>query len=204
MGKRKTIVASVTFFLLLIGGLCWWWFSGNDAQIEKVRQMHAEAFTGKGPPSREKMEAIRLEMDKLSPRQREEVMRPMWEEMERRMDERMDKYFAMTEAQKKAFLDEEIKRMEDFGKAMAKGPPPGAGGPGGRPPGGKAGGPPGGPHGPRDMGSDASKLRRNEMRAHWSPTKRSKMNAFMSDMVKRRIELGLPPRPSPPRGGPPK
>jgi hypothetical protein len=224
MGKRKKTIGAVAVIVLLTGGLLWWWFRG-DAQVEKVKQLQAGMFEAKKPPTMEQMDEMRREMDKLTPAQREEVMRPMRERMQQDMNKRMDEYFALSPQQRMAFLDAEIQKMEkwrkDFENRMrqgnqgrngaAVGPPPGGAGggpgggpgmPGGGPPGGPKGGPGGGPGpGPWAMGADARKLFRNDMLDHFSPAQRAKMDAFFSDMQKRRIALGLSPMPAPP--GPP-
>lgn len=231
--KRRGIVIGVIATSLLVGGAVWFWCSGEDAQVEKVKELQATIFTGNGPPNREQMDAMRTEMDKLTPSQRAEVMRPMRERMEREMETRIDSYFALPPEQRAAYLDNEIRQMEQRGKEMEQrrkefesrrqqagsdangsnpGPPPGGpggpmGGPGG--PGGPGDGPggPGGPPGPMDMASDAGKVRRNDMLDHLSPAKRAKLDAFFTDMAKRRIAMGLPARPSPPgppSGGPPR
>jgi hypothetical protein len=198
MSKRKKVIGGVAAALLLVGGLVVWWWSGDNAQVEKVKQLQASMMTGNGPPSREKMEEMRQEMEKLTPAQRQQVMEPMRHEMQRRMEKTMDDYFALPAAQRPAFLDAQIKEMENRFKDFGNRRPPGGPGPGG--PGGP-GGPPGGPGGPRDMGSDTGKLRRNEMLDHMTPSRRAKMDAYFADMAKRRMELGLSPMPTPPRGG---
>lgn len=227
MRKRGIVIGVIATSLLLVGVAIWFWCSGEDAQVEKVKQLQATMFTGNGPPSREQMDEMRKAMDQLTSSQRAEVMRPMRERMEREMETRIDSYFALPQEERAAYLDNEIQRMEQFGKEMEQrrkefesrrqqtgqdangntpGPPPGGpGGPMGGP--GGPGGGPGGPPGPMDMTSDAGKTRRNNMLDHLPPTKRAKLDAYFSDVAKRRIALGLPAMPSPPGpppGGPPR
>jgi hypothetical protein len=217
--RKRTASLLVVASLLLISGVSWFLSSGSNAEVEKVKQLQATAFSGKGPPSREKMDEMRRAMDQLTPAQRDEIMRPMREQMERRMEKRLDDYFALAPEQRAAYLDKEIKEMEkrhkefesrrqqtgqgkngpDSGPPPGGGPGPGPGGPGA--PGGGPGGPGGRPPRPEEMGTDAAKQRRNDMFDHMSPSQRAKMDLFFSDMAKRRIAQGLPARPSPP--GPP-
>ena len=229
MGKRKKTIG-VILLLLLLGGGYWYWASGDDANITKVKQLQAEAFSGKGPPSREKMDEMRQAMDQLTPAQRDQVMRPMRQGMQNHMMKRIDDYFALSPEERGAYLDKEIRDMEKHQKEFEAwrkkaasqgksgngqggapggpgGGPGGSGGPGG-PGGGPGGGGPGGPGGPppgmMDRGSDTAKQFRNQMLDHMTVTQRAKMDNFISDMAKHRVSQGLSPMPtppSPPRGG---
>lgn len=228
MGKRKKTIGGILLLLVLSGGGYLYWASGEDANVTKVRQLQAEAFSGKGPPSREKMDEMRQAMDQLTPEQRDQVMRPMLQDMGRHMMQRIDDYFALSPEERGAYLDKEIREMEKRQKEFeawqkkaasqgksgnGQGLPPGGpgggpGGPGGAPGGG---GGPGGPGGPRgwpppgmmDRGSDTAKQHRNEMLDHMTVTQRAKLDNFISDMAKRRVSQGLPAVPTPPgRPGP--
>lgn len=220
MGKRKKTITAIVLLLLLGCGIYWIYASmAGNAQMEKVREMQKTLFTDKGPPDRAKMEEFRLEMDKLTPGQRMQLMEPMRRQMETQMQKRLDDYFAMNKAQRAAFLDAEIKKMEAFRKQMEKsgqngpgpgGPPPGGmGGPppgvmgGGPPPGGRGpggpGGPPRGPWSPPASGTAAERRGRNFFLNLGARAGASRMGEFMSDMAERRAAAGLSPMPEPPK-----
>jgi hypothetical protein len=223
MGKGKKITVAIILLLLLCFAGYWLYtrIVGN-AQLEKVKEMQKTLFTGNGPPNREKMEAFRVEMDKLTPGQRFQLMDSGRQQMEVQMKKRLDDYFAMDKAHRAAFLDAEIKRMEDFRKQMEKnggmngrpgpGGPGGPGGMGGPPPGGMGGPPPGGaggrqgpprggppPGGPPASGSTAERTGRNFFLNMAAGAGHARFGEFMSDMAERRVAAGLSPRPEPPR-----
>jgi hypothetical protein len=222
MGKRSKTSIAILILLLLIFGLYWMFSSREDAaQMQKVREMGVTLFTEKGPPDRSKMDAFRKEMDKLSDNQRHQMMEEHRQEMEARQEKHLDEYFAMDKAHRQAFLDAEIKRMEERRKEMESrgpegGPPPGPppGGEGGPPPGGEGGPPPdgpgggrrggggGGPHTRPATGSVAEKNRRNHFLDHQAGPRGARMGEFISDMAERRAALGLSPMPEPPRRRP--
>ena len=45
MRKRGIIIGAIAT-ILLVGGAFWYWSSGEDAQVEKVKQLQATIFTG--------------------------------------------------------------------------------------------------------------------------------------------------------------
>lgn len=218
MNKRTTAIIVAVLILLMAGGI-WAWMRRPDPEVVRINKMQDDMLAKMEPgkmPSREQFDSMRKETDKLSENQRRQVMEHGMRNMQRAMDKQIDDYIEATPEKKKQILDEHIKRMEDMRKEMEKHRgerPPGdrrgsaaGGGPGGGgpPPGGPGGGGPGGPGG-RNRSPEARSAGFNQMLNHISPERRAKWSAFMSDMMKRRIELGLPPLGPPPGGGrPPK
>jgi hypothetical protein len=207
MKKRKIAIATIAILLLIVGTV-WAFRSRTDPRVEKVKQMEAELFKQNKMPDRAKMEEIHKAMQDLSPEQRHEVMEQGRAYFERRMDERVNAYFALPKEQRTAYLDKQIKEMEDHRKQMEANRPQGQGGsgggpggPGGTPPG--AGGPPpggppqGGP--PSGNNADARLLRRNQRLDSSTAEQRAKRSAYFAQLQQRRSELGLPPMTRPPR-----
>jgi hypothetical protein len=209
MSKRKMTIGVVV--ILLVGGTVWAWMSRPDAQVEKVKQMQAEAFKEDATPEqrRQNFELVHQEMEKLSPGQRDQVREYMREGMERRMDQQVSAYFALPQEQKIAYLDKQIKEMEQRRKegetrraqagqsgqrqGGAGGPPGGPGGPGGQQAGGR-----GQPRPPQS--ADARLQRRDQRLDRSTAQQRAQRSAYFADMQQRRLQLGLPASPFPGRG----
>lgn len=196
--NKKTIGLSLVVLLLLIGGTVWALRSRDNAQLDKVREMGKELFTGDGPPNREKREQFRNEMEKLSESQREAFGEQMRQEGERRMDQEIAKVLAMPQQQQNAYLDKQIlegeKRAKEWAAraqtAMGQTPqrqgPPGAG-------------PNAGPRGGRQTRTPEQQLAQRKKRLDYStPEQRAQRTAYREAIQKRRMALGLPP--TPPRG----
>lgn len=216
MNKKKTVITfTVILILLLLGGGVWA-FWGNDAQLKKVQEMGKEMFgEGKPRPTPEQMNQFRKETEKLTPEQHRKLHEPRRRQMAQQMNKRLDDYFAMPPEKRKDILDKAIKdgekRRKDWGKRRKEwernkgtngqganrstpgGPgrnPQGAGK--GRGPGNAGGRPPGGR---RNRTPEERAQRRNQWMDHIPPNRRAQWHAFMDDMRKRRIELGLPASP---------
>jgi hypothetical protein len=207
MSKRTIAIAIVV--ILLVGGLVWAYLRTlPDPQVEKIKQMQAEAFKENATPEerQQSFQLVRQEMEKLSPGQRDEVRQQMGEAMQRRMDERISAYFALPPEQRVAYLDNQIKEMEQRRKEWeshrAQSGPSGGRGQAGQSQstGGSQGGPgaqPGNPQGaggpPRDRSPEA-RLRRHDQRLDRSTAQqRAQRSAYFADLQQRRIQLGLPP-----------
>jgi hypothetical protein len=213
LGKRKIVIGVVV--ILLIGGSVWAVMHNlPDPQVEKVKQMQAEAFKEGVTPEqrRQSFQLVRQEMEKLSPDQRHELWQQVGQERERQMDKRMDEYFALPPAKRVAEMDKMIKEMEQRRKEFEQrrsqagqgnrggqqGPMGGQRGPGG---GGlqanvAGGGPQTNAGGPRPpMSSDQRMQRRDQRLDRSSAEQRAKRSVFMAEMQQRRIQLGLPPMP---------
>jgi hypothetical protein len=175
---RRRVLAALALLLLLI------WFFWPDNQLARVQAMQremAEAGDKLTPEERrEKGQQLRAAIDKLSPNQRTQLR----SEFQKRMEERMARYFAMSPQEKTQFLDQQINQMQQMSQ---QGPPPG-GGPG-------FGGPPGG----QPKTPEEKELRRQQRLDNTTPEFRAQMDQFRKDMAQRRQQLGLPA--APPRGG---
>ena len=106
MSKRKIGIA-VGVLVLLIGGTVWALMGRADAQVEKLKQMQDDLFAN-GRPQPDQFDQFRKEMDQLSPEQRRQVRDQAGEQMQRRMDKRIDDYFALPPDKRKDFLDKQI------------------------------------------------------------------------------------------------
>jgi hypothetical protein len=194
MSKGK-ITAGVVAIVLLVVGSVWAFKSRSDPQVEKVRQLQAEAFKPGATPDqrRASFELVRKEMDQLSPEQRHAVREGMHQNFERQMDQRIADYFTLPPAQRVAQLDQQIKEMEKHAKDQASRGRQGGGAGGGGPGRGPANAGGGGP--PRDNSATARAVRRNERLDRSTPEQRAQRSAYFSDLKKRRVELGLSPMP---------
>ncbi len=178
---RRRVVAMIAVFLFLL----WWlWPNGQLAHVQALQREMAEAGQSLTPEQRrEKGQQLRAAMDKLTPQQRTQLRG----DFQKRIEQRMAGYFAMSPKEKQQHLDQQINQSQQ----MTQQGPPGGGGPGG--PGGGAGGPPGG-------GTPEDKERRRQQRLDNStPEFRAQMDQYRKDMAQRRQQLGLPA--SSPRGG---
>ncbi len=192
--SKKTITVTATILLLVIVGSVWAFRSRTDPQIEKIKQLGAEAFKEDQSPEqrRQSFELIHQEMQKLTPEQREVVHQQGRQEFERRMDEQMDAYFALPPEERVAYLDKQIeegekrrKEWESRRQAARGNAPQVAGGPM----------PNAGQRPPRSNNPGDRATRRNMHLDDLTPEQRAKRSAFFADMQKRRYELGLPPNP---------
>lgn len=210
MSKRKITVAAVA--ILLVVGLSWAWMKRPDPEVERVKQLQAEAFKEGTTPEqrRENFDLVRQEMEKLSPAQRDQVREHMREGFERRMDEQVKAYFALPKEQRVAYLDKQINEMEQRRKqwearraqaSQSGQPQSGTGAPPGGPGGPQAGGGPPGP--PRDNSPEARSLRRDQRLDRQTAEQRAMQTAYFAELQQRRLQLGLPASPFPgPRPGP--
>jgi hypothetical protein len=189
LNKRKIAIGVVS--ILLVSGSLWAWIrSRPDAQVEKIKQLQAEAFK-EGTTTQQRQasfELIRQEREKLSPAQRREVGQAMRQTFERQADKRMATYFTLPQAQRTAYLDQQIKEMEQRRKEMQARRGQGGGQGGGGPQGFGGQGSGGGAN-----NSDARAIRRDQRLDGTTATQRAMRSAFMADMQLRRTQLGLPP-----------
>jgi hypothetical protein len=194
MSKRKITIAAVTI-VVLVAGSVWAFRSRTDPQVEKVKQVAAEAMKANPGQPWKAFELVRPEMDKLSESQRHQVGHEMHQEFQRQMDKQIDTYFALPPPQRVAYLDKQINEMEKQRKERearrAQSAQRGGGGGGGPQMGGGGGGGGGGP--PRNNNPDARAQRRDRWVDSSTAEQRAKRSAYFSDMRARRIQLGLPP-----------
>jgi hypothetical protein len=190
--KKRKIGLAVVALLLLIAGVVWAFRIHADNQVARVRDMQKEMFAGGKPPQPEQFEKFRKEMDHLSPSQREEVGKGMFENMQRQMNKTIDEYFNTPPEKQNECLDRQIKEADaNMKRMMASAPPP--------PPANANSGsaPPARPN----PSPEARNQRRNQMLDHMPPGQRAKFTAYFAAVAKRRAELGLPAFPGPPRPG---
>lgn len=213
-GKWKIAIGVLA--IVLVGGAVWaFWGNRPDAEVERVKQMQAEAFKPDATPEqrRENFQLVRQEMEKLSPEQRDQVREQMREGFEWRMDEQIRTYFALPAEQKTAYLDKQINEMEQRrkewetrraqgGQGGGGGQQGGAGGQQGAAGGQQAGG--GAPRPPRDQSPEARAQRRDQRLDRSTAEQRAQRSAYFADLQQRRVQLGLPASPFPGggRGGP--
>jgi hypothetical protein len=172
---RRRVIATVAVLLLLL----WWlWPNNQMARVQAIQREMAEAGDSLTPEQRrEKGQQLRAEMDKLSPQQRAQLRN----DFQKRMEERMAAYFAMSPQEKQQYLDQQINQTQQMSQAFPPNGGPGTG------PGGKA-------QSPEDK-----ERRRQQRLDNTSPEFRAQMDQFRKDMAQRRQQLGLPA--TPPRGG---
>ncbi|MBX3411542.1 MAG: hypothetical protein KF708_02400 [Pirellulales bacterium] len=208
---RIKLVIGTLIVVLLSGGTWAWWSSGPDPQLAKAEALSKKIFEQTtGPPDiskpevREQFKQLREEVDAMPESTRREFMDHRREEMQGRMQEQFERYFAMTPEEKTKELDRVIDQMDNMRKTFEKERAErekrgetsnGLGGRGFGPP----GGPPGGP--PRDPAA------RNEFRKKMldstTPEFRAQATEFMRDMSARMKERGKQLPPFPGGGGPP-
>ena len=197
MNVRKVGVG-IVLAGLAAGGIVWALSSrGTDPQVQKVQQLQAELFAEKTPPEqrRQRFEVLRKETEQLSPEQREEVRHQMRQQFERRMQERVDAYFALPPEQRTAHLDQQIDAMEQRRKEWEsrrarqgqtqqgqtrQGQPRRDAGARGR--GGNR----------RNMSAEQRSQRRKQRLDRSTPEQRAKRTAYFDALRKRRQERGLP------------
>jgi exonuclease VII large subunit len=181
---RRRVLVTIALLLLLL----WWlWPDGKLARVQALQREMADAGQLTPEERRAKGQELRAAMDKLSPQQRSQLRN----DGQKRMEERMAKYFAMSAKEKQEYLDQQIQQMQQM---TQQGPPNGGG------PGGGAGGPPGGgPGGGPPQTAEEKERRRQQRLDNTSPEFRAQMDQFRKDMAQRSQQLGLPA--TPPRGG---
>jgi hypothetical protein len=189
--RRRAAWAVLGLALALLVWLIW-----PDRNLARVRALQNEVFGEAGkalPPEvrQARFAELRAATQKLSPAQRQELAQ---DGMRRQRDE-MARYFRMSPAEKRQFLDQQINRQEEVRRRMqqqqATGNRP-AGGPGG--PGGFAGGP--GGRGDRSPPTAQERERRRQlMLDRTTPEQRGQMDQFRRDMELRRQQRGLPATP---------
>lgn len=192
---------SFLLLLLAVGGLVW--AVRPDPHLSRAQALQKELFSPESKAlSREERKArfaeLREHVKHLTDDQRWELGAPMREKQKASMD----RYFAMSPAEKTKHLDELIDRSEKMRKQwQAKG----KGGKGDQAKGvnGTKGGPPasftaagskGGPKGGRSRSPDQINQRRKQFLDRTTPEDRAKMDRFRKDMADRRKQRGLPTR----------
>src|ERR1043166_1184921 len=123
--RRRSIVLGLILALILV------WLLWPDRSLAKARALRDELASGAVPPDVRdaKVKELRDTMQKMSPEQRS----AMFADQRRRASEQMERYFEMSPAEKKKYLDQMIDRQQQFQQRMQQngggGPPAGFGGP---------------------------------------------------------------------------
>src|SRR5262249_7708553 len=158
-----------------------------DPNLKKIKQLReefasAEAKSWTPDQRREKGQQMREAMAKLSTSQRE----AMAADQQKRMEDNLKRYAAMSPAEKVRHLDEIIDRSEKMRKEFAQRGPNGQ-----RPTGAAAGtfgvGGPG-----QSLSAEDREKRRKERLNRTTPEFRALMDQFRKDMENRRSQRGLP------------
>lgn len=165
--------------VLLVAGLGWVWSHfRTDPQVAVARAMQRQLMGAEGEqlPETERRELwtkLREQVAEMTPEQRREV----FEGARGGFEERIDKFFTLTESQRQAFLDEDIDRMEKFRAQAGKDSK--------------------NDRGPRGGGRNASADKRNEMRRsrldRTTPEQRAKFSEYRRQLQARRQQRGLAP-----------
>jgi len=168
--RRRLAVAAVVALLV-----AWWLWP--DSQLVRVHELRAAASDPSLTPDqrRQKWDEVRRASAQLSPAERDQLAA----EGRRRFESEMARYAAMSPAEKKQYLDQQINREEELRRQMQKagGPPPG-------PPGGNT------PRGPQS--AEDRERRRQQRLDNSTPQFRAQMDQFRKDMAQRRQQRGLP------------
>jgi hypothetical protein len=185
--QRKGFVAVSVVATLVLAWLLW-----PGRQMARVKELQKTLFSEEAKAlspdeRREKFRELREVTEKLSPQQRTELRA----EANKRQQTEMERYFKMTPAEKKKYLDQQIDRMEAMRRQMQAN--------GGAPPRGPGG--PGGPPSNRPPQTPEQREQRRKDRLDMStPELRAERDQFRKEMEQRRKERGLPPTPPfPPR-----
>lgn len=207
---RKSVwISIVVVLLLLVGGAITWALSDRpDPVVEEARRMRQLVFS---PESRELPDEERRELreqltqiyENMTAEQRQEVRRQGREHGMQRMRERMKKYFALSDEEKVAYLDEEVDSMEERRQRWEQRNVEGRGGPGlgrrgngqaqaGNRRGGEGSGGPRGDRGRTRSAEDRSERRRG-MLDRTTAKQRAQFTAYFEDLNQRRKERGLEP-----------
>jgi hypothetical protein len=203
MNKKATwLVVMVLLMIGLTAASVFGWRKYQEAKIvADAKEMQAKLFDEKtSAEERSKIvEKMRGSRDTMSDAQRRAFGDQMRQGFQRKMEERINAFFAMSDDEKTAHLDEEIDRMEERRKEWEQRRAErekergegneeraGRGGEGGK----------GGREGRRGGTDEDRSKRRDEFRRKISdkttPEQRAKFQAYREAMQERREERGLP------------
>jgi hypothetical protein len=192
--RRRAALAALVLALLLLAWLVW-----PDRRLAQVRALQQELFSeaARSLPEdqrRAKFGELRAAMEGLSRSQRDALA----QDGQRRQEVELDRYLAMTPAQKRQHLDGLINRQEEMRKRMQQRAQQRGNRPNG--PGGAAlGAPPVGRGGPGRRGDSRTPEEREQQRKRsldrTTPEVRAKRDVLRRDLETRRQQRGLPPAP---------
>lgn len=199
--KKKILVALAV--LLLLGGLGWALMpAGVDPQVARVTELQQKLFSEQSQVKPEERRAafgeLRQEFEKLTPEQRDKLMRDNPPPFVRQMRKNIRDFFDLPADKRKEALDRQINEMESRRREMTQRFAKAGGRPGG-PPGGGFGFGGGGPGGPGGNRGAMDPQRRQEMARRMldntTPQDRAMMGEYMRQVQDRRRERGMPTLP---------
>lgn len=185
MKKRSLLL--VVLFVLLAGGLAWALLPERaDPEVARVVELQEKLFeqNSEWPPEerREGLRELRGAIEKLSPEQRDELMKNGPPPPMRLMQRRVTAFFELPEEQRAAALDQQIDEMEERRQRWEqRRAERDADGRDGR-----------GRFGPNIDPARANEFRRR-MLDHTSPEQRAMFGEYMRQLQTRRQQRGLPP-----------
>jgi len=198
--RRWRRMFGLLLLLLGVGGVAW--AVRPDPHLARARALQKQLFSPASkdlsPEERKaRFAEYREHIKHLNDDQKWQLSATMREKQKAEMD----RYFAMSSAERTRYLDEQIDRSEKMrqmwkqkaaqGKGnQAKGRPPG----GGFGSGGKAGATQSGKGGRPPRSSEEIQQRRKQFLDRTSPEERARMDRFRKDMADRRKQRGLPTR----------
>lgn len=190
--KKKWVLAALVAVVAL-GGLAWALMpAGSDPQVARVAELQEKLFSENSQVPREgrrkAFEEFRTEMEKLTPEQRDQLMRDHPPQFARQMEKNIVAFFDLSDNERKAALDKQIddmeKRRREWEKRRGERGSGRGGGPG-------AGGPPRG-FGGRNMDPAKQNEMRKRMLDNTSPQQRAMFGEYFRQLQDRRRERGLP------------
>ncbi len=200
---KKKIIAALAVLLLLVG-LGWALMpAGVDPQVARVTELQQKLFSEQPQVSPEERRAafgeLRQEFEKLTPEQRDKMMRDNPPPFVRQMQKNIRDFFDLPADKRKEALDRQINEMESRRRQMTERFAQAGGRPGGGPPGGGpgfGGGPGSGPGGNRGaMDAKGRQGMAKRMLDNTTPQDRAMMGEYMRQMQDRRRERGMPTLP---------
>ncbi len=121
---KRRILGGVAATFLSIGMFWGYQKYASASRFDELSKLSAQLREGPRGKNEEVMKKFRDEMAKLSPDDRRAFFEKGMEDMEKKMDDRIDEYFEKTPAERKAWLDEMSKNRRRFGGPPGKGQRP--------------------------------------------------------------------------------
>jgi hypothetical protein len=180
---RKRRLAAAALLLLLL--LLLFRVARPDPHLAKIKELRQQLAGEAGrrltaQQRREGWKQLRDELKQLSPRQRRELSA----ERRKRATERLRRFARLSKAERRAFLDAEINRMEGMRRQRSSGAGGGRGGFGGP-------GPGGGPAGRAGWSAEDRERWRKQRLDETTPEERALRADFFKALSDRRQQRGL-------------
>jgi hypothetical protein len=204
--NKPAAIAVGVVALTVAAGAAWYFASGPkvDPQVAALEALGSKLFENRESMSDEQRRAAFSEMrtayEQLTPEQRDQLRDRRRREWERRENERLKAFFAMSKEEQLKQLDREIDRQEQWRKEREQrrrngdANQRGGGNRGGGPPGGFAGGPggggPGGRGGDGGFGRGGGGDRGGRTGADMNERRQQYLNSTTAEQRARRSEYG--------------